>query len=114
VEQYLVSAELHARGRNGFSGDTRSVLNSVQLFDWDTGRQICPPPRPSLAGASPMPTYDHRFGADWAKDNEARDAAQQRHREDMANHYVRMTREQEERQNAEGRERFAASQRNRR
>jgi hypothetical protein len=51
VGQYLASAELHARGRESFSGDTPSLLSSVHLFDWETGRQVCPPWRLSMAAA---------------------------------------------------------------
>ena len=49
--------------------------------------------------------------ADWANNYERRAAAQQAERRRMADYYVRTTREQEERENREARERFAASQR---
>jgi hypothetical protein len=116
IEQHLLSAELHARGLDGFSSNTPSLLTSVCLFDWDSGRQICPPPRPSPAAAfaaTATPGYDRRFTADWAKDNERRAARQQAERQLMANFYARQTQQQEERENAEARERFAEGQRNR-
>jgi len=102
---------LELRGRDRFTRDTPSLLTSVFLFDWDSGRQAWPPPRPSMAAAFAetfVPAYN---SADWAQDNERRVAAQQRERQFMTDYYVRMTREQEERENREAQERFAASQR---
>jgi hypothetical protein len=114
VEKYLRSAELHARGLESFTYNTPSLLNSVHLFDWDTGHQIWPPRRPSLASAfaAVEPPHDsHRFSADWAKDNERRAAAQKAEQQRIADFYARQTQQQEERENAEARERFAALQR---
>jgi hypothetical protein len=111
----LLSPELHARGLDRFNRDTPSLLTSVQLIDWETGRQIWPPPRPSMgaAFAATMMPHDRRFTADWAKDREQRVAAVQKEQQRIADFYVRMTKEQEERENREARERFAASQRRR-
>ncbi len=113
VKQHLLSAELHARGLDHFTRDVPSLLTSVHLIDWDSGRQAWPPPRPSIAAAvaATVPAFDRRFSADWAKDNERRAAAQQAEQQRIADYYARLTREQEERQNREARERFAASQR---
>src|SRR5271168_4361776 len=58
--------------------------------------------------ASLVPAYDP---ANWANDYERRAAAQQAERQRMAQYYERLTEEQEDRENAEARERFAASQR---
>jgi hypothetical protein len=115
VEQYLFSAELHARGCNSFSRDTPSLLTSVHLVDWDTGRQICPPPKPSLAGAfaAAVPVYDRRCTADWAQDNERRAEAQRAEGQRHADFLVLQTKDQEERENREARERFDESQRKR-
>ena len=56
-----------------------------------------------------MPAYDNRrFTADWAKDNERRAAAQRAEKQRMADYYARTTKEQEDRDNAEARERFLA------
>jgi hypothetical protein len=113
VEQYLFSAELHARGRKSFTGDTPSLLSSVRLFDWDTGHQICPSHRPSIAAAfaeTAVPSYDQRFSADWAKDNERRAAAQRAQGQRHADYLTRLSQEQEDRENAEARESFAAQQ----
>jgi len=71
---------LELRGRDRFTRDTPSLLTSVFLFDWDSGRQAWPPPRPSMAAAFAetfVPAYN---SADWAQDNERRVAAQQRER----------------------------------
>jgi hypothetical protein len=110
----LLSAELHARGLDGFSYNTPSLRTAVQLIDWDTGRQIWPPSQPSMAAAfaaTAMPGYDRRFTADWAQDNERRAAGQRAEQQRMADYYARTTREQEERENREARERFAEGQR---
>src|SRR5262249_547588 len=110
-QQHLRSAELHARGLESFS--TPSLLTSVHLFDWDTGHQICPPPRPSMASAFAAvepPHHSHRFSADWWKDNERRAAAQRVEQQRTADYYARMTKEQEDRENAEARERFLEQQ----
>jgi hypothetical protein len=64
------------------------------------------------AFAAVMPPDDsHRFSADWAKDNERRAAAQRAEQQRIADYYARTTKKQEERENKEARERFAASQR---
>ena len=111
VMEHLVSAELHARGLDRFTRDTPSLLTSVCLFDFDSGRQAWPPPRPPMAAAfaaSMIPAYDR---ADWATNNERRAAAHEREQQYMPGYYARATREQEERQNREARERFAEGQR---
>jgi hypothetical protein len=111
VEKYLRSAEAHARGPERFNQN--SLLASVRLFDWDTGHQIWPPPQSSLASAfaaTSMVVCDRRFSADWAKENERRAARQQQERQRMADYYARMTKEQEDRQNAEAREAFQEQQ----
>jgi hypothetical protein len=103
--------ELIARNLDGFDRERRSLLAEVHLLDWYSGRQIWPPPRPSMAAAFAatfLPAYDP---ADWANNYERRAAAQQRDRQYTADFYARATREQEERENREARERFAASQR---
>jgi hypothetical protein len=90
-----------------------SLLTSVQLVDLESGREIWPPPRPSMASsfAAAVPVYDRHCTADWARGNEQRAAEQQAERERRAEYYARLTREQDERQNAEAPELFAASQR---
>jgi hypothetical protein len=111
VMEHLLSAELHARGLDRFTRDTPSLLTSVSLFDFDSGRQIWPPPRPPMAAAFAATFVPANNPADWATNNERRAAAQQRERQYRADYFARTTREQEERQNREARERFAASQR---
>jgi hypothetical protein len=106
--------ELIARNLDRFDRERRSLLTGVRLIDWTNGRETWPPPKPSMGAAFAaiaMPACDQRFTADWAKDHERRAAAQQRERQFMADYYARTTREQEERENREARERFAASQR---
>jgi hypothetical protein len=50
-----------------------------------------------------------RFTADWAKDNEWHAAGQRAEQQRIADFYARLTQEQEERENAEARERAAAA-----
>jgi hypothetical protein len=111
VMEHLVSAEVHARGLDRFTRDTPSLLTSVCLFDWDSGRQMWPPPQPSISAAFAATLVPADNSADWANNYERRAAAQQRERQYIADYYARTTREQEERENREARERFAASQR---
>ena len=112
VMEHLVSAELRARGLDRFTRDVPSLLTSVCLFDWDSGRQNWPPRRSmGAAVAATMMPHDQRFTADWAKDREQRVAAVREEQQRIADFYLRTTREQEERENREARERFAASQR---
>jgi hypothetical protein len=109
--QSVRDPELIARNLDGFDRERPSLLAEVHLLDWNTGRQIWPPPRPSISAAfaaSMVPAYD---AADWANNYQRRAAAQQRERQYIASYYARTTREQEERENREARERFAASQR---
>jgi hypothetical protein len=82
----------------------------VHLLDWNTGRQIWPPPRPSLSAAFAASIVPANNPADWANNYERRAAAQQREQQYRADYYARTTREQEERENREARERFIASQ----
>jgi hypothetical protein len=113
VQRYLRSVELHARGLDNFSRDMPSLLTSVCLLDWDTGRQICPPPRQSMGAAfaeTMMPTSDRRFSADWWQEREQGVASQRAEQQRIADNYSRMTKEQEDRENLEARERFAAHQ----
>ena len=104
--------ELIARNLDGFD-ERPSLLAEVHLLDWTNGREAWPPSKPSMAAvaASMVPAYGRRFSADWAKDNEQRAAAQRAEQQRMAEYYARTKQEQEERENAEARERFAASQR---
>ena len=62
------------------------------------------------AFAAMVPAHNRSFTADWAKDNERRAAGQRAEQQRMADYYARTTKEQEERENAEARERFMARQ----
>jgi len=65
----------------------------------------------AAAWLATVPTHGQRCAGDWWKDNERRAAGQQAEQRRMADYYARTTREQEERENREARERFAESQR---
>jgi hypothetical protein len=100
-----LSAELHARRLDGFSINMPSLLTAVHLVDLDTGREIWPPPQPSLAAAcaaTVLADYGPRYTGDWAKDNERRAAAQRAEQQRHADYLARQT--------EEARERFFASQ----
>ena len=92
VMEHLVSAELQARGIDRFTRDVPSLLTSVSLFDFDSGRQVWPPRQPPMAAAFAatfVPAYN---AADWANNYERRAAAQQAERQYVADHYARQTR----------------------
>ncbi|MFY9898283.1 MAG: hypothetical protein WAK67_10865 [Xanthobacteraceae bacterium] len=101
--------ELIARNLEGFDRERPSLLAEVHLLDWDSGRQAWPPPRPSMASAFAATFLPAHDPANWANDYERRAAAQQAERQRMAQYYERLTKDQEERENREARERFAAS-----
>ena len=66
----------------------------------------------AAAFVAAVPAYDNRrFSADWAKDNDRRAAVQQADQQRVGDYYARTTKEQEDRENREARERFIASQR---
>jgi hypothetical protein len=109
--QSVRDPELVARNLDGFDRERPSLLAEAHLLDWNTGRQIWPPPRPSISAAFAASFVPANNPADWANNYERRAAAQQRERQYIADYYARATREQEERENREARERFAASQR---
>ncbi len=114
VKQHLLSAELHARRLDSFSRDTPSLLTSVCLVDWDSGRQAWPPQKPAMASAvaaAMVAASSRRFSGDWWKESEQGAARQRAEQQRIADYYGRTTRGQEERENREARERFVASQR---
>jgi hypothetical protein len=109
--QSVRDPELIARNLDGFDRERPSLLAEVHLLDWNTGRQIWPPPRPSISAAFAATLVPAGNSADWANNYERRAAAQQRELRYIADYYARTTREQEARENREARERFVASQR---
>jgi hypothetical protein len=112
VIRHLLSAELHARGLDGFTRGMPSLLTAVQLIDWETGRPIWPPPRPSMAAAfaAAAPVYDRRCTGEWWKDNERRTSDQRTEHQRHADYLARLTKDQEDRENAEARESFMEQQ----
>jgi hypothetical protein len=112
LQRHLLSVERHARGIDNFSVNTPSLLASVCLFDFNSGRQICPPLQQSMgaAFAATMPTSDQRFSANWWKENEDGAARQRVRQQHLSDYFARTTEEQEARANAEERDRFAAHQ----
>src|SRR5262249_39579034 len=105
----LPKVELIARQLEGFSSKTPSIIQNVTLPDWTGNSAFWPLPQPSMASAFAAvapPHHPHRFSANWWKDNERRAAAQRAEQQRIADYYARTTQEQEDRENAEARERF--------
>jgi hypothetical protein len=109
--QSVRDPELIARNLDGFDRERPRLLAEVHLLDWNSGGQIWPPPRPSISAAFAATFVPANTPADWANNYERRAAAQQRERQYITDYYARTTREQEDRENREARERFIASQR---
>jgi len=105
---HLGEPELMARGLDGFTRDTPSLLESVRLRDWGTGREVWPTPSTfSVDYAQSMPVPLHA-GAHWA-DPEVqarRHAELAAERERIARFHTQGAKEQEIRQNKEERESF--------
>jgi hypothetical protein len=108
----------------GIVGDRRVSVGHIMergeagFAAYDTNTQLVgnfPNPDSATAAAvdAAIPGYGRRFTGEWAKDNERRAAGQQAERQHIADFYARQTRQQEERENKEARERFAESQRKR-
>ena len=110
VMEHLLSAELHARGLDRFTRDTPSLLTSVCLFDWNSGRQIGHRGGRQWQRRSPHP-WCQRMTPPTGRTTTSGAPRRSRGSDSMTDYYARTTREQEERENREARERFAASQR---
>ena len=105
--------ELIARQLEQFSSETPSIIANLTLPDWTGSSNFWPPAQPSIASAFAAvvpPHHSHRFSADWWKDTERRAAAQRVEQQRIADYYARTTKEQEDRENAEARERFLEQQ----
>jgi hypothetical protein len=94
--------------------DGVQVLDKVTLLDLDTGKLLWPPPSIPLGVvlAEGMKFgFDPRFSSEWGnpKLREQRIAQAQRENEATARRFKQMEIEQEERMNAEERQRFAAA-----
>jgi hypothetical protein len=111
----LRSVELEARNKTAFTRDNPSLAATVDLRDWDnSGRKLWPlTSSGSLAAAFAGMAIPYHPGANWADaDEQSRRRAEidkQHHR--IGDFYQHQTEDQEERINAEERERFAASRR---
>jgi hypothetical protein len=104
----LGKVELLARQLQQFSQSQPSIIATLTLPDWtQSSGNLWPPPQPSFAEiyAQSMAVAPHP-GADWAKAQAARAEAIRAEQQRQAEFMERMTREQEERQNAEERARF--------
>jgi hypothetical protein len=110
----LVGPELAARNLEGFSTADPSILRELKLPDFEHSvRMAWPPPRTSMGAAfaaTMLNVSDRRFSGDWWKDGEEGAARERAEQQRIADTYSRMTRGQEDRENLEARERFAAHQ----
>jgi hypothetical protein len=90
-----------------------SISKNCVLPDWKAAA-LWPPPQPTLAqsyAAMTMPQHDPTYSADWARAREARAEQLRAEQQRRADYYANLTKQQEERQNREERERFMQSQR---
>lgn len=110
---HVPDPELKARGLHSFSRDQPSLLESVHLHDWQSGREIWPPRPADFAATFAASMIVPSAGPYWADEQvRARIAAeQQQQRERMAAHYASQAAEQLERENRALRENWEASQR---
>lgn len=113
-QRRLAGAELAARGLERFSTADPSIARELKLPDFEHSvRMAWPPPRPSMVAAfaaTMLPDSDRRFSGDWWEEREQGAARQRAEQQRIADYYARTTKEQEDRENAEARERFAAHQ----
>jgi hypothetical protein len=108
---HVPDPELKARRLDGFSRDTPSWLDT-RLYDWQSGREVWPPPQ--LSFAADYAVDDHpSVGAAWADPaiQERRRAEIVAEQERMARHHATQAAEQQERENRQLREQWEASQR---
>jgi hypothetical protein len=112
----LRSVELTARTMTQFTRDNPSLSQTVQLRDWNcSGKSLWPlTSSGSLAAAfADAMTVPYSPGAAWS-DPEVREQRRKegdREKQRIGEHYAKMTKEQEERLNAEERDRVAALRR---
>ena len=109
---HVPDPELQARGLNGFSRDQPSLLESVHLHDWRSGKEIWPPPASFAASYVQSMGVPQHPGAAWCDPEfiSARRLAIVEEQERLALHAQKAAKEQEERQNKELREQFQARQ----
>ena len=107
---HVVDPELQARGLAEFSRDLPSLLESVRLSDWRTGKEIWPPRSGDFAASFAASMTVPSAGPFWSDESvRARIAAErQRENERMALHAQRAAKEQEQRQNRQLRDEWEA------
>jgi hypothetical protein len=112
----LRSVELEARNLEHFTRDNPSLASTVELRAWDNSGKTLWPLTSSgsfaaaFASSMTAPAYSP---ADWSKPEyqAQRRAEKEKNNREIGKNYQRMTEQQEDRINAEERERFAASRR---
>ena len=114
VDDIAADPELQARHLQHFSRDCPTLLDSVQLRDWQSGKEVWPQRSSAQFAATfaqSMTAHSYYAGADWWRLEEQKAAERRAEMERMNRHYEQMTHEQEQRINKEERESFLARQR---
>jgi hypothetical protein len=115
-QRRLIRCELHARGLEAFSRDYRpEIAKAVVLPDFvESNRTVWPPKQPSMAVAyaETLMVPPHP-GSHWADDDVRRQRRKEIEREHhrIGEFYQQQTESQEDRLNAEERQRFDALRR---
>ena len=96
---HLRDPELQARRLDGFTRDVPSLLESVHLHDWQSGREVWPPRQPAFAAEFVQSMTVPSVGAAWADPvvQERRRAEIAAEQERMSRHYATQAAEQQER-----------------
>jgi hypothetical protein len=110
---HVIDPELQARGLHGFTRDTPSLLESVHLRDWRSGREVWPPPSTFAADYVQSMGVPGHPGSAWADPAvQARIAAERAaENERMARHYAQAAKTREQTENQQLRENWELSQR---
>lgn len=108
VSLHLRTAELEARGLESFRRDRPSIAHELKLPDWENSDRMAWPARQlgggiaaSYAEIAPPGAYDRRYSADWWRDADARQAAQQEEAKRVSDYYEGKERERKQREELE-------------
>jgi hypothetical protein len=113
----LASVELHARNLTRFDRDNPSLASTIKLRDWNNSSRTLWPRRSgntlAVEFASSMiapPHHPCEYTSEWWKAAQAKAESAHVDSAQMADFYSEQTKSQEDRQNLEARQAFAASQ----
>jgi hypothetical protein len=104
VQLHLLGPELIARELERFTRDMPSLLQSVVLLDFDSGKRVWPPVAPrDMSMFDPERYADPRASKDWYKFAEANAAHAKAESERVADYYEKQNKEREAREKKEAR-----------